>query len=269
MPTSDGWCPFAAKRAITAATNFESGRQGLAVKAVVLHIGEGPLSAFFPTFNNPARRASAHFTVGKQGEIEQYVSINDTAYANGLRWEPTPSGQGGIWRNPRGIQVMPAWRGLVAGINPNYYTISIEHEGFFGEPWTEPMYLANLRLLRWIADETGIRYVHGETLIGHADLDAVDRANCPGPNTPWDRMMKDLAGQDEVARAALIAGANQLGISLNDQAALARYAIQNRLGVPLTNEFQFAVGDNQYVGQVWSQAVVFVKVGDWANVQRT
>lgn len=268
MPASDGWCPFATARPITDSGNFETGRSGQQAKAVVLHIGEGPLSAFFPTFNNPARKASAHFTVGKQGEIEQYVSINDTAYANGLRWESAAGAAGGIWRNPRGVQVTPAWKGLINGVNPNYYTISIEHEGFFGEPWTEPMYLANLKLLQWIRDQTGLTYARGDALIGHNDFDNVDRPNCPGPNAPFDRMIVDLSGGD-ARRAALIAGANKIGVPLNDQSALAKFALQNRLGVPLTDEFQFNVNDAAYLGQVWSQAVVYVKVGDWGNVQRT
>ncbi len=259
---NDGWCPFATQRPITNSGNFETGRGGNKVKAVVLHIGEGPLSAFFPTFNNPARKASAHFTVGKKGEIEQYVSIRDTAYANGLRWD------NGSWRNPRGILVTPAWRGLINAVNPNYYTLSIEHEGFFGEAWTEPMYLANLKLLQWLRDETGLTYARGETLIGHNDFDNIDRPNCPGPNAPFDRMLADLNGGD-ARRAALLAGANKLGIPLNDQSALAKFALQNNLGVPLSDEFQFQVGATPYLAQVWSQAVVYVKIGDWGNPQRT
>lgn len=262
MPTLNGLCPFATQKPITNSGNFEVGRSGQRVKAVVLHIGEGPLTAFLPTFSNPARKASSHFTVGKQGEIEQYVSINDTAYANGLRWD------NGIWRNPRGIAVTPAWQGLIPAVNPNLYTISIEHEGFFGEPWTEPMYLANLKLLQWIRDETGLNYVRGETLIGHNDFDTVDRPNCPGPHCPFDRMVADLSGGD-ARRAALIAGANQMGVPLNDQSALAKFALQNNLGIPLSDEFQFAVGGVPYLGQVWSLAVVYVKIGDWGNVRRT
>lgn len=262
MPTSDGLCPFATQKPITTSGNFETGRGGQRVKAVVLHIGEGPLTAFFPTFNNPARKASSHFTVGKKGEIEQYVSIKDTAWANGLRWD------NGKWRNPRGIEMKPAWKGLIAGVNPNAYTISIEHEGFFGEPWTESMYLANLKLLQWIRDETGIEYVRGETLIGHNDFDSVDRPNCPGPNCPFDRMIVDLSGGD-ARRAALIAGSNKMGVPLNDQSALAKFALSNNLGIPLSDEFQFQVGDVPYLGQVWSLAVVYVKIGDWGNVRRT
>lgn len=266
MPTSNGLCPFATQKPITDSGNFEVGRNGQRVKAVVLHIGEGPLTAFFPTFNNPARKASAHFTVGKQGEIEQYVSINDTAWANGLKWD------NGVWRNPRGIEVTPKWGGLIPAVNPNQYTISIEHEGFFGEPWTEPMYLANLKLLQWIRNETGLEYVRGETLIGHNDFDTVDRPNCPGPNCPFDRMIADLqtgpSGRD-ARRAALIAGANRMGVPLNDQSALAKFALGSNLGIPLSDEFQFQVDNVPYLGQVWSLAVVYVKMGDWGNVKRT
>lgn len=262
MPTPDGLCPFATQRPIPNSGNFDKARNGQRVKAVVLHIGEGPLTAFFPTFNNPARKASSHFTVGKKGEIEQYVSINDTAFGNGLRWD------NGIWRNPRGIEVKPAWKGLIPAVNPNLYTISIEHEGFFGEPWTEPMYLANLKLLQWIRGETNLVYALDDTLIGHKDFDNIDRPNCPGPNAPFARMIADLNGGD-ARRAALIAGSNKIGIPLNDQSALAKFALQNNLGIPLSDEFQFKVGDIPYIGQVWSQAVVYVKVGDFGNVQRT
>jgi N-acetyl-anhydromuramyl-L-alanine amidase AmpD len=262
MATSDGWCPFATRREITDSGNFDTGRKGQVVKAVVLHIGEGPLTAFFHTFKNPERKASSHFTVGKKGEIEQYVSINDTAYANGLRWDD------GIWRNPRGLEVTPAWKGLIPAVNPNLYTISIEHEGFFGEAWTEPMYLAELKLLQWLRGETNLVYARDETLIGHRDFDNIDRPNCPGPNAPFDRLIADLNGGD-ARRTAFIAGANQLGVALNDQSALAKFALQNNLGVPLSDEFQFNVGDIPYLGQVWSQAVVYVKIGDWGNVRRT
>ncbi len=267
MPTGDGLCPFATQRPITNSGNFETGRDGQRVKAVVLHIGEGPLTAFFPTFNNPARKASAHFTVGKNGEIEQYVSINDTAFANGLRFD------NGVWRNPRGIEVKPAWKGLIPGVNPNFYTVSIEHEGFFGEPWTEAMYLADLKLLNWIRGElvrqqTRFEFARDETLIGHRDFDNIDRPNCPGPNAPFARLLADLNGGD-ARRAALIAGANKIGVPLNDQSALAKFALQNNLGIPLSDEFQFKVGEVSYIGQVWSQAVVYVKVGDFGNVMRT
>jgi hypothetical protein len=77
-----------------------------------------------------------------------------------------------------------------------------------------------------------------------------------------------MSGGD-ARRAALIEGANRMGVPLNDQSALAKYALGNNLGIPLSDEFQFSVGAVPYLGQVWSLAVVYVKVGDWGNVKRT
>ena len=45
------WCPFATQNQIIA-DNFQKGRNGKQVTAVVLHIAAGPLTAVFPTFNN-------------------------------------------------------------------------------------------------------------------------------------------------------------------------------------------------------------------------
>ena len=67
MPTMDGHCPFATQKPITQSGNFEVGRSGQRVKAVVLHIGEGPLTAFFPTFNNPAAQGVVAFYGGETG----------------------------------------------------------------------------------------------------------------------------------------------------------------------------------------------------------
>ncbi len=81
-------------------------------------------------------------------------------------------------------------------------------------------------------------------------------------------MIRDLnTNTVDVGHQALIAGANKFGIPLNDQAALAKYAIQNHLGIPLTDEYQFTANGTTYVGQVWSKAIVYVKMGDWGNIQ--
>ena len=84
--TTSGWCPFVTKRPITT-NNYDVGRSGQKVKAVVLHIAAGSMLGIFPTFNDPNRLASAHFAVAKNGTIEQYVSIDDTAYGVGMRYK--------------------------------------------------------------------------------------------------------------------------------------------------------------------------------------
>ncbi len=246
-PSSTGWCPFAERRPVP---HFWQGHFGYNVRAVVLHIAEGSYEGTYATFLN--EQVSTHFCVAKDGRIAQFVSVDDSAWGNG-------------------DVNQPSWPDLVAGVNPNFYTISIEHEGFYQEQWTPQMYDANLRLLEWIRTYTGLQYSLHHSLIGHFEIDSVTRANCPGPNVEWNRMINDLGAAPavDVARAALIAGANKFGVPLNDQTALAKYALANHLGVPLTDEFPFTANGVNYVGQVWSAAVVYVKVGDWSNVQRT
>ena len=136
----DGWCPFATKKQIVS-DNFDVGREGQQARAIVLHIAEGSLAGVFSHFNNPASEVSAHFCVGKQGEIEQYVSINDTAFANGLKW------QNGRWFTGNDAPVNPSWQDIIAGVNPNQYTISIEHEGKPEDKWTDAMFDASTRVL--------------------------------------------------------------------------------------------------------------------------
>jgi N-acetyl-anhydromuramyl-L-alanine amidase AmpD len=243
-PAVTGWCPFAQKRVVP---HFWSGRSGFKVSAVVLHIAQGSYEGTYATFLN--ENVSAHFCVAKDGRIAQFVSIDDTAWGNG-------------------IVMNPSWTGLIPDQNPNLYTISIEHEGLYTELWTPAMYAANLKLLQWVRDQVRLRYALHDTLIGHYEIDSVDRANCPGPNVEWTRMINDLNVSD-VAHQALIAGANKFGVPLNDQTALAKYALKNHLGVPLTDEFRFAVQGVKYIGQVWSLAVVYVKDGDFNNVMTT
>jgi len=261
--TTTGWCPFATQRPITL-NNYDIGRSGQKVKAVVLHIAAGSMAGVFPTFNDPNRLVSAHFCVGKDGTLEQYVSIDDTAYAVGMRY------QDGNWYNPRGILVRPSWKGLVPPLNPNLYTISIEHEGQPEDQWTPQMYDANNRLLQWIAKQIKITYVPHQTLIGHFEIDPVDRANCPGPNVKWYQIAADANGAATPGSLLTLiqAVANEVNkLPINTQAALYIFAKANRLGNPQTDEFRFPAQGNQHVGQVFNSGIAYVKVGDWGNVQ--
>lgn len=248
------WCPFAIKRPI-AADNFQTGRSGKQVRAVVLHVAAGPLNAVFPTFNNPARGTSAHFCIGKQGEIEQYVSVNDTAFANGLRWDAAQQ----KWICPHNTVVKPAWQDLTPPDNPNLYTVSIEHEGMPEDKWTDAMYDANTRLLVWLADQFNLTYVAHRTLIGHHEIDPVDKANCPGPNVEYDRIVADLA--------AINAARKLKWMPINTNAALYKFAEDNELGYPQTDEFRFVFNNANYIAQVFNLGIVYVKEGDWGNVK--
>ena len=264
-PTGSGWCPFAVKRPITD-NNYDVGRSGHKAKVVVLHIAAGPMTAVFPTFNNPAGLASAHFCVGKDGSIEQYVSIDDTAYGNGLKFT------NGQWFNARGVLVKPTWQDLQPPHNPNLYTISIEHDGQPQDVWTPEMYAANNRLLIWIAEQCGITYAPHRTLVGHYEINSVDRPNCPGPNVNYEQICADANAALEATDTpdAIKAAANEVPLlPINLDSALFKFAQGRGLGCPQTDETDFQFGGDAYVAQVFSGGIVYVKKGDWANIHFT
>lgn len=259
LPATTGWCPFAEKQV---SMNFWPGRDGQRVKAVLLHIAQGSYEGAISWLTNPQAAVSSHFIVAKDGRIAQMVSVDDTAWGNGLMY------QNGQWLTPSEPHVPsnPTWTGLIPGVNPNLYTISIEHEGLFTEQWTPAMYAANLNLLQWIRDETGLFYVPHQSLIAHYELDMVRRKNCPGPYVEWHRMAQDSAALPSLPRTALVQGSNKFGVPLNDKAALAQFAMANKLGIPLTDEFRFTYQSVQYIGQVWSLGVVYCKDGEFDRI---
>jgi N-acetyl-anhydromuramyl-L-alanine amidase AmpD len=156
--------------------NYYKGRS-CRIIAIVNHIMCGTLSGTDSWFQNRASQVSAHYGVGKDGSIHQYVRDEDTAWAVGLVQNPT-------WRLYNQV------KGHV-----NSATISIEHEGHPEDGLTEAQYQATLWLHRKLIAEHGIP-VDRDHIIGHCELDSVNRRDCPGPKFPWDRLFRDLGAVD-------------------------------------------------------------------------
>jgi hypothetical protein len=55
---------------------------------------------------------------------------------------------------------------------------------------------------------------------------------------------------------------NQLGIPFNPEAAFAKYAREQKLGNPVTTEFDVS----GYRAQGFAGGIVYAKIGDWANI---
>lgn len=158
--------------------------KGYKFNTIVNHIMEGTLVGTDSWFANPASQVSSHFGVGKNGEIHQYVDLKYPAWANGAVNKPN-------------------WPLLISGVNPNYYTVSIEHEGKNGDVMPEAQYQANLALHRWLIENLGIP-VTRDNIIGHYRIDSVNKSNCPGSGFPWDRLFKDLEGGNDVLDVAVL-----------------------------------------------------------------
>lgn len=151
--------------------NLSSGRQGYRPIGIVIHIIDGRnMSGAYHWFNNPDSQASAHYGVRKNGEVWQFVQEQDTAWHAG------------------GVN-QPSWRLLKPGLNPNLYTIGIEHEGRPGEEFTEAMYESSSQLIANIADRWHLR-INRDHIIGHNEINSVTRPNCPGTGVNLDKLVK-------------------------------------------------------------------------------
>ena len=80
----------------------------------------------------------------------------------------------------------------------SHNTIGIEHEGQSGESLTEPQYQSSLFLHKELTLKYGIP-IDADNIIGHYRIDSVNRPNCPGSGFPWDRLFKDLKGDEVLA----------------------------------------------------------------------
>lgn len=206
-------------------SNFTPGNKGR--KAICLHIAQGGFESSITYMQNNG--VSSHFIVSARGSVAQLVDIADTAYGNGLAWCDTPAEaaklnavwQGVGWYCPHRHKVTPTWQDITPGINPNYHTISIEHEGLSGRTIPRVQLAATIKLLGWLAQQCpGLTpYIPGRTLIGHRDIDPTDKAFCPGPAFDFTAIARE---------------ANALGAADAWQRAWARR------GVPLSNP-EFAI----------------------------
>jgi N-acetylmuramoyl-L-alanine amidase len=141
------------------AKNFRAGRPGgLRPTAIVIHISDGCLSSADEWFDNPEAEVSAHYIVAKSGEVHQYVKEEDTAYHTGAA-------------------VSPTWKLLRPGVNANWYTIGIEHEGKPEDAWNEKQYEASAELIAGIARRWGIPMDEDHVVL-HREIHG-DRP-CPG-----------------------------------------------------------------------------------------
>ena len=156
------------------------GRNLMRPRAIVVHVAEGTLAGCDGWFNDPApggnadAAVSAHFAIGPTGEVHQYVSVEDAAWGNGVL--------------EQGFVLPP---GAEKGVNPNLYTISIEHAGYYNKPFPLEELLASARLIKYLCIIYQIPYSH-DFIIPHSQLAPVSRKFCPGPRYPLDLIIELL-----------------------------------------------------------------------------
>lgn len=124
------------------------------VRYVVEHVESGTEDGTDSWFRNPQAQASAHFGIGNDGRIDQWVDTDDKAWAE-------------------------------AFYNPRAY--SIETEGGPDTPLTNAQVESFARLFTWLANLDGIPFQitddpNGRGLITHGDLGSLGGSHfgCPG-----------------------------------------------------------------------------------------
>lgn len=171
-----------------APNNFKFGRRrhitGAGIKqyqefepeAIVIHISTGSAKSADNTFGNGSSHVSAHYLVTKNGDIHQYVKPEDTAYHCGVVDEP-------------------AWETLNApgklGVNPNLFTIGIEHEGQPDDEWPDAQYLSSAELLASLSVQFNIPLDRSH-IVPHHWIRANKR--CPGEKVDLDRLVTMAKG---------------------------------------------------------------------------
>lgn len=166
--------------------NFSS-REGYKPELIVIHISAGSLTSMTNWFSTPNSQASAHYGVGKDGSILQYVEEKDKAWANGRV------------NNPSFSLYKP-------GINPNLYTISIENEGMDLAQYTDNQMQSLIELIKDITSRWNIP-LDRDHIIGHYEIDAINRPYCPSPDhSIIDEIVSLLKVEDtvEVPRKILL-----------------------------------------------------------------
>jgi hypothetical protein len=180
---ANGWCPFLTKMPL-ARPNYTAGRRGHRFVANVEHIADGyaTLEGLHSWFSRVTSQddpgSSAHAYNRRNGTGAQYISAYDSAWANGPVNRPD-------------LTIGWLLDAIRKGVNPNHLTFTIEHEGKPGDVMTEAQYRLSLRVNRW-ALALGQIKGSNQTLIGHNQIDDVNRHYCPGPSFPWARLLTDV-----------------------------------------------------------------------------
>lgn len=177
--------------------NHYQGRNGLHVDHITMHIMVGHLAGTDSVFKHPGG-ASAHYGIGANGTIHQYVSEDN-----------------GSWSD--------------ANYASNNSTISIEHEGgMAGVPCTQACMDASARLCADIARRYGWTHLWHDGLKGnvwlHREVPGTDHAGCPDlapngldVNYVINKANQLLQGEDDNMSAEDVWNFNQNGVKMRDR----------------------------------------------------
>lgn len=164
-------------------------RNGWKPDIIVCHISDGYFESGIGWLCNPKSQASAHFFVSKLGEIAQLVDIREAAFINGTSTMNTDDN--------RHYSHSSSYFVRDRKTNANYYTIGIEHEGFYADTHgklTDEQLQATIWLTGYIKEQ--VKEIFGtelqldrEHILGHCEVSPITKPNCPGEEFQFDEII--------------------------------------------------------------------------------
>lgn len=162
------------------------GHNGIIPDMIVCHISFD-YGRIINTFYNPNAEVSSHFAVNREGKYQQFVSLDNSSWANGTSFKDASDVYNAFAKN----SIVKS-----RNMNANYYTFSIEHESMDGS-LTDVQYQTSLKLMCQIIDFVKEKYnfdfpIDNEHIVGHMDINPIVRVSCPGERFPLVQFINDL-----------------------------------------------------------------------------
>jgi N-acetylmuramoyl-L-alanine amidase len=148
------------KRLLPDGLNHTKGRP-MDVDQITIHVTEGSAASVRSWFAAKEAQVSAHYMVCVDGTIDQFVDEADQAWHNGRVDHPTAPL---VLARPH--------------VNPNAFSIGIEHEGDGTRPLTAPQRAASVELLRDISRRRPLVKLDRTHIVGHHEV--YSKKTCPG-----------------------------------------------------------------------------------------
>lgn len=228
MPTTTIAKP---KMTIRPSPNRDGYAEPRKIEAICNHIATSTKASNLGWLTNPKSEASCNYYIAKDGEIFELVPYDHSAWTNGQVRNPDMN-------NP----LIASW--VNAGVNPNTRTVSIEHEGEASDALTEAQVKSNNHLTAWLSQTCGIP-INRTTIIGHYQIDSVQRSHCPSFSPDeWTRLIagaQALLAKPETPRDAeifIVPGIGSFVVGGGFYQAWRRDGGLARHGYPLTDEMQ-------------------------------
>lgn len=165
----------------------KSDRRRYIPEIIVNHITEGTAQSCINWFTNSSNKdSSAHFLIAKDGQVYQFVAIEDNAWANGAPYYIIDKSTSKIVKNRQS--------------NPNWYSISKEHEGVYkdtkGKLTDAQLYssmMVDAYIIDYVKDTWGTDILlNRDYILGHCEINPIEKPNCPGKLFPYDKIIERL-----------------------------------------------------------------------------